>query len=370
MTRYRWLAAWMILMVVWVPPLHALNTEDASIHTDRLWQRAALEQTALEQSGSVLHDAPLQRYLQILVARLWEQVHTHLKTPVVEVVMDSRMEAYTYPNGYIVLTSGILDPIENEDQLAMILAHEMIHYARQHTAEFYDHFQIPVHETGLRPTDHRQAFYSNQLEQKIDAAEKQADEEGLSIIKGAGYCQAEVLTLLSKLMGRLKNDATSEALENMASRKRFMTTLIDQEPESPSCTASTSSCDEYFLDAIAPVLMANAQVALRRGEWNQADQSISRYLVLKPTDARAYYVQAEIMRRRGDGDHKSRCIGLYEAALKMDPGFPLVHRALGELHFKAGQYQQAKPYFEAFLSLAPQDEAREYIKGYLRQCQN
>jgi uncharacterized protein HemY len=57
-------------------------------------------------------------------------------------------------------------------------------------------------------------------------------------------------------------------------------------------------------------------------------------------------------------------------ALKIDPKFPLAHRALGELHFKAGRYQMAKPYFEAFLSLAPQDDAREYIKGYLRQCLN
>jgi tetratricopeptide (TPR) repeat protein len=149
-----------------------------------------------------------------------------------------------------------------------------------------------------------------------------------------------------------------------------MTAIIGQAQGSVACTSAGDGDQDYFLNRIAPALMANAQAAITCGDWNQADKSIYKLMVLKPDDARAYYLKGEIQRRGNDGDGKIQCIGSYSKALEIDPEFPLAHRALGELHFKAGRFQTARPYFEAFLSLAPQDDASEYIKGYLRQCPN
>jgi Flp pilus assembly protein TadD len=149
-----------------------------------------------------------------------------------------------------------------------------------------------------------------------------------------------------------------------------MKTRIGRSRDSVACGSATHGNPGFFFTRIAPALMANAKTALTCGDWNQADQSISKFLALKPDDARAHYLKGEILRRRNDGDGKNQCMGSYLKALKIDPEFPLAHRALGELHFKAGQFQTAIPYFEAFLSLAPQDGAREFIKGYLRQCRD
>ena len=91
-------------------------------------------------------------------------------------------------------------------------------------------------------------------------------------------------------------------------------------------------------------------------------------MVLKPDDANAYYLKGEILRRRSDGGDQNQAVVCYEKALKLDPKLASAHRAMGELHFKAGRYQMARSYFDAFLSLAPQDEASDYIKGYMRQC--
>jgi tetratricopeptide (TPR) repeat protein len=88
-----------------------------------------------------------------------------------------------------------------------------------------------------------------------------------------------------------------------------------------------------------------------------------------PDDARPYYLQGEMMRLRSDRDTETQRMAYYEKALQLDPQFPLAHRALGELYFKAGHYQLAKPYLERFLSLAPGDESSAFIEGYLRQCQ-
>ena len=119
--------------------------------------------------------------------------------------MDPHMQAYAYPNGYCFLSTGILNRTENEDQLAMILAHEMVHYVRQHTVELYNHIQKPVIGSGLPGTNPDRAACGEATQRKIDAAEYQADKEGLAILKGAGYCQAEILSLLSNLINSLQD---------------------------------------------------------------------------------------------------------------------------------------------------------------------
>ncbi len=369
MTLKRYVVACMIWILAWMTPVVAVHAA-APDQTTRLWRLAAQEQAALEQRGVVLHEVSLSSYLQTVAERLWEEVPTDLSTPTVKVVMDPRMQAYAYPNGYCFLSTGILSRIENEDQLAMILAHEMVHYVRQHTAALYDHFQIGAHSTGLSYADQRQAAGGLAMKQKIDAAENQADDEGLTILKAAGYCETEVLSLMSNLLDSLQDQRSSETAGRLESRIETMKTRIGRSRDSVSCRSATYADPVFFLNHIAPALMANAKAALTCGDWNQADQSISKFLALKPDDARAHYLKGEILRRRNDGDGKNQCMGSYLKALKIDPEFPLAHRALGELHFKAGRFQTAIPYFEAFLSLAPQDDAREFIKGYLRQCRN
>jgi predicted Zn-dependent protease len=362
--------AWMIVLCAWAAPLHALDRVAASSQASRLWRLAAQEQATLEQRGILLPDRTVSDYVQAVSDRLWEQVHSNLKSPTIKVVTDTRMEAYAYPNGYCLLTTGILSQIENEDQLAMILAHELVHYARQHTVLLYDHFQMSIPGTGLSYARQTRSAGIPTMQQKIDAAEYQADEEGLTILKAAGYCEAEVLPLMSNLNKSLQDQGSTETIERLEKRIKNMRTIMGQTPERITCTSTADGGRDFFLNRITPVLLANAQAALNCGDWRQADLSISRFLMLKQDNARAYYLKGEIQRRRNDADVKNQCIGSYQKALEIDPEFPLAHRALGELNYKAGRFQTAKMHFEAFLSLAPQDHASEFIKGYLRQCQN
>lgn len=369
MTRTGYLVAWMILLFAWAPPVVAAHAS-ATDQTTRLWRLAAQEQAALEQRGVVLYEASLSSYLQIVAERLWEQVPTDLTTPTVKVVMDPRMQAYAYPNGYCFLSTGILARLENEDQLAMILAHEMVHYVRQHTAALYDHFQMSSRSTGLPYADQGQSAGGLAMKEKIDAAEYQADDEGLTILKAAGYCETEALTLMSNLLDSLRNQGSSETVGRLESRIETIKTRVGRTRNRMSFKSASPGNPYLFLNRIAPALMANAQAAITCGDWNQADQSISKFLALKPDNARAHFLRGEVLRRRNDGDDKNQCIGPYLMALKIDPEFPMAHRALGELHYKAGRFQTAKPYFEAFLSLAPQDDAIPFIKGYLQQCRD
>lgn len=359
----------LLLVAAWSGPACAMNGATAPSQSQRLWQLAVQEEAALEQQGVILHDASLSTYLGTVVERLWQQADTDLSPPVAETVVDPRPEAFAYPNGYLFLTTGMLNQMENEDQLAMIVAHEMIHYIRQHTVALYNHYQKPVAEAGLQYADLPRTSRDNDILRKIDAAERQADREGFSLHAKAGYCGTEVLALMSNLAARVQGRARPGAVKALKKRLAYMQTMLNQARGIPACTSATDDAQDAYINHIAPALMANAQASLRKGEWDQADSSVSRLQASSPTDARVYYLKGEILRRRDGAEDRNRCIAYYEKALELDPGFPSAQRALGELYFTSGRLQKAKPYFEAFLSLAPQDDAASYIKGYLKRCQ-
>ncbi|MGA6924931.1 MAG: M48 family metalloprotease [Desulfosarcina sp.] len=368
MTRDGCLAVGLIWLCVSVATAWALETPVDSNHALRLERLAAQEQALLAQRGIVLHDAGLSTYLQCVTRRLWEQVNSDLKAPVVAVVTDTRMEAYAYPNGYCFLTTGMIDQLENEDQLAMILAHELIHYARRHTVALYHHLQR--NRTNASPVfAARRTSSDTDVQRAVAAAESQADREGLSILMQAGYRAAQVPVLMENLLNSTRHRAAPAFVKELENRIHAINRCLDATRDDGFRGSTWFECDpDRFSDCIAPALLANAQAAVRAGDWARADKSLGRLLLSHPNDARAYYLKGEIQRRHSAGSDSNFCVASYEQALKIDPMFSPAHRALGEMHFKAGQYRQAKRYFETFLSLSPQDESRGFIKEYLSQC--
>ncbi len=369
--RLRYGIAWLLLLLATATPGHASpDTPDRSAQAARLWQLAAQEQAMLDQRGVILKEASLHRYVHAVVERLWEQAPSQLGTPTVRIITDTRLDAHAYPNGVIFLSTGILDVVENESQLAMILAHEMVHYARQHTIALYNHNQLATRHGARREGLTGGSAGVMAMRRMLAAAERQADREGLAMLRAAGYCDDEVLPLMAGLERCLRAQGYSNSLPPLAKRvERFNALLNPDGACQTGCAAASRDAMDYR-ERIAPALMANAEQAVRGGDWDQANRSVAKCLEAKPRNARAYYLKGEILRRQNKGGLATACIDAYEKALAVDPTFPPTHRALGEVHFKAGRFQMAKPYFEAFLSLAPEDMASTYITGYLQQCQN
>ena len=360
MRRRRCVAGWLMLLLIGAAPSFAVNAAVPAIPANRLWQLAERDHRQTVQDSAVLHDADMQRHLRSVVSRLWQHVGVDLAAPVVEVIKETRIDAYTYPNGYILLTTGMLEQIDNEAQLAMVLAHELIHYARQHTVQLYVHLLSP----DLNPI-----IAQRDVVEQVNKAEYQADREGLTIYKAAGYCTSALPRLFSNLIAGMEMRGASGALDEMIARRLRLQAMLDQTPTADTCLSASRDDHSFFLGCIAPALLANAQTAVQQGDWDLARRCLFDYMTVNSNSARAYYLQGEILRRRDGLDQVGHCTGYYETALKIDPQFSPAYLALGELYFKAGRLQEAKPYFETFLSLSPQYESRPFIEGYLRQCQ-
>ena len=87
---------------------------------------------AMLQQGKILYGSEMNQYLdnikeKLLVnyPQLQQDIHVYiLQTPIVN--------AYSMPDGTILVTMGMLAQVTNEAELAFVLAHEIAHYSERH----------------------------------------------------------------------------------------------------------------------------------------------------------------------------------------------------------------------------------------------
>ena len=126
---------------------------------------------------------------------------------------------------------------------------------------------------------------------------------------------------------------------------------------------------DEFQAGMQGVVLTNARLDLRRGRFDLAQKTVANYLRMHPGDARAYYLLGEIMRQRDDQDDARSAVRYFEKAILLDPKYPEPHKAMGLIHYKDGEKQLAKKFFESCLLLSPNDAEKAYIRRYLKNLQ-
>ena len=96
-----------------------------------LWEQSRAEEQKLLTKVRLYRDPALEAYLGNVVARLnppGMAANPALQLQV-HVVSDPTLNAFAYPHGSLYVHTGLLARVENEDQLATVLGHEMTHVA-------------------------------------------------------------------------------------------------------------------------------------------------------------------------------------------------------------------------------------------------
>ena len=206
-----------------------------------LWAAAREAEQLMLDEVEVVQDPALDDYLFELVDRL-ESPGMAANREVslrVTVLDDPAPYAFAYPHGSIYIHSGLLSRVENEDQLAAVLAHEIAHVEGRHMArheralwnrkfpieavalgisllllvdesedceedDVYDDYEDPVF---LEEPSDDFLDLGIELASKVTAQgygrrlEREADEEMLRKVRAAGSDLAEVFELLDSVSG-------------------------------------------------------------------------------------------------------------------------------------------------------------------------
>jgi predicted Zn-dependent protease len=117
-----------------LPPLSASGPAFTPASDEALlWERAAREHRKLSISSGLFRDLVLDEYLTAMAYRLLPPGTLEAGvSPSVHVLINPSLNAFAYPTGAIYVHSGLLAYLENEAQLATVLAHELAHVVHRH----------------------------------------------------------------------------------------------------------------------------------------------------------------------------------------------------------------------------------------------
>ncbi|QJA06071.1 M48 family metalloprotease [Thermosulfurimonas marina] len=198
----------LILLFFWALPALALMSPE---------EEAELGQKILSEiraQAQIIEDPEITQYLERIGHRLLRQAGPHYFPFRFLVLKDSSLNAFALPGGYIFFTSGLIEEVDREDELAAVMAHEMAHVQARHVArrlEALKRLQIATAGLSLAglllgggKAGSAVAVTSSALALTRALAYSRADEEeadrlGFEYLVKAGYDPAAFLSILEKI---------------------------------------------------------------------------------------------------------------------------------------------------------------------------
>lgn len=329
------------------------------------------EQAAIARQCALYREPQIERLIEQVLAALMACAPAHDSKPQVVLVKDTTLNAYSFPDGAIYVHTGLLARLEHEAELALLLSHELVHITRQHA------LQVAI----LERKEAEGSLADRELSDSLSwfrggvpawgdngsmgslyylrrRQEQEADREGLDMLIKANYDPYEAFEIFE----HLKIGAGSEETDGRSGRMREMLSSVDLG------TAGRPSDRNAFSKRLHPLLMAQVELEIQRGEWKSALGHARRLLRDDPENSRGHYLLGELYRQRAEPGDEHRALRHYDRAILSDPFFPEPRKAAGLLYLKLGQARGARDFFQSALDLAPLSHDNAYIRSYLTQC--
>jgi predicted Zn-dependent protease len=166
-----------------------------------------------KQLGQSLKDEQLQNYVNSVGQKIAKVSHLPDYGFTYKAIDSNTVNAFALPGGYIYITTGLLEQLNAEDQMASVLAHETGHVTARHIANQITRDTLINIGLGAAsytvPTAAKIGNVVAQLESMsfTRGQEKQADEIGLDYLVKAGYNpygMIETMEVLEKQSGSRK----------------------------------------------------------------------------------------------------------------------------------------------------------------------
>lgn len=151
------------------------------------------------------------------IRKVGERLVSHVKDKkfdyTFQIVDDPMPNAFALPGGYVYVTRGILTIIESEDELACVMAHEIIHVERRHSIKQLGNsilpklLEVPGNIIGNVINEDLGNLYNAPIKTSNDLVlasysrrfETESDEMGITLASKAGYDPLSMNDILTRL---------------------------------------------------------------------------------------------------------------------------------------------------------------------------
>jgi beta-barrel assembly-enhancing protease len=352
------------------PVAPIVNASDARpIHEeeDRVWAESRRAVEALESSARPQTLELLQRVVRRLSPLLESKM-------VFKVLTSPNPNAMMFPSGASYITTGMLALMQNEDELAFVLAHEIAHFRQRHS---YIHRNQRNTAMGLGsfiglglPILAHYIALSSVYGFSRDH-EREADAMSWDTMVQGGYNPRAGVAILQSLLDH-NTDVKPLQKSHFASHPEMVERL-----ETWNQRIARDNPAEFSSTKDRSVFLSETQALRQRGltEILKAQRPLPIIRLLEPDDSAtrerfsgvslAMLAQAYLQRNENEDSAKARAA--LERALANKPDDVYALRVLGEIELRAKNLAVARTHFEKFLAVERIDQDQiAIVKEYLK----
>ncbi len=303
----------------------------------------------LEKSQALVEDETANAY----ISALGKRVLSHSGKPLFEfkfsIIRSSAVNAFATPGGYVYVNQGLVNLVDEESQLAGVLAHEIAHVNCRHIADIVDKSQkltIPTlaailagaflgGDAGAAVASFSVATVTTMSLKYSREHEEEADRMGMGYLVASGYNGQAMMDFL-KIMKRYEfysNSIPSYFLTHPGTdeRIRYIDALLHT-------TYTQKGSDDIVgnLKRVQTTLMLSSKT-----DPSQNLKHFEKLLQDNPNDVDALYGLAVTQDKLGQSRES---LDTYQKALRIAPNDIDVLRNCGITLFNMGQYGDAAAY--------------------------
>jgi len=340
----------------WTPPPR-FERPDMAGEEGGLWALMDREETRLRRSPLRLRDEALTRYLGETSCRLAGE---HCPDVRVYALRTPYFNASMAPNGMMQVWSGLLLRLDNEAQMAAILAHEIGHYLQRHSlqqlrdAKARAAFATALSGLGIYGLAGQLLILGTAFAFSRDQ-EREADAISLVLMRQVGYDTREAPKVWANLLAELA--ANPAAGDNSLDSILFATHPTSDERrrtlEREAAGGSGVVGAEPWRQRIAPLRGLLLDDELKRGRFDESLVLLNRLVAVEPDNAQLLHYRGEVRRLRGAEGDVALALADLESAARDSQAPAVTWRSLGHAYRQRQQPEAARAAWQRYLELAP-----------------
>ncbi len=290
------------------------------------------------------------------------------------IIKEDSYNAFASPAGNIFINSGLFEAMENEEELAGILSHEIAHVLCRHISQRIKRQSkiglitlagmaagIFLGLEGAGAVSSALTLGSVAAGQSISLAysredEIQADQLGLKYLNKAGYSGSGLLTMLKKIRSKqwFGSDQIPTYLTTHPASEDRIVYIGSWLETSEKPSGQVFNIDPYDFQ------ITHTRFVSMHGEESIVLKNSETRIAKYPSDPMALYGYGLVLARTGN--FKDAAINLKKALEKRAFNSHIL-RDLGRIYFLDGFYEEALKTLKASLSIAPDDIEGLFLLG-------
>jgi len=354
-----------------------------------LWMSVEKFEKSIKTSGTTFKDKELQQYVYNVACKLAGNYCKDIRVYIQHLPL---FNASMYPNGMMVVNTGLLLRAHNEAQMAAVLGHEIAHYLRRHGMQRFRNAQdtanaMVILQFGLAAVgipglgDIATLIAMASLSAYGRDHEREADKLGLELMAKAGYDPREASKIWRQLIQERDADPENKnrvvffaSHPSSEERADTLAKLADEVIKEQGSDGVTNQLAYQKVIAPRQMIFLRDEIQLRR--YARAHKMMEMLAEVGLSKGMLNFFRGELHRIKDeeadDEEDKpntkfSVALEFYMKSIVEKDHPPEVHKYMGLIYRKLKKFDEARKAFREYLRRAPSSQDHLMIKAIVNR---